>query len=59
MDNNGQTRILNDPSEKALNAYMRKVINNKTRPTILLNVSALEAGDASYMLEILKNGINV
>lgn len=50
----GKHGFLNDPSEKALNAYMRKVINNKTRPTILLNVSALEAGDASYMLEILK-----
>lgn len=46
--------FLRDGSEKALNAYMRKVINTKNRPIIVLNVGALEPHEAAKMLEILK-----
>ncbi len=50
----GKHGFLNDPSEKALNAYMRKVINKPTRPTTALNVGALDGNEASRFLEILK-----
>lgn len=50
----GKHGFLNDPSEKALNAYMRKVINKSTRPTTALNVGALQPNEASRLLEILK-----
>ncbi|MDD0823736.1 DUF1018 domain-containing protein [Mannheimia sp. AT1] len=49
----GKHGFLNDPSEKALNAYMRKVMN-KNRSVLVLNVGALDGNDAAKMLEILK-----
>lgn len=49
----GKHGFLNDPSEKALNAYVRKVMN-KNRSVLVLNVGALDDNDATKMLEILK-----
>lgn len=49
----GKHGFLNDPSEKALNAYVRKVMN-KNRSVLVLNVGALDGNDAAKMLEILK-----
>lgn len=49
----GKHGFLKDPSEQALNAYVRKVIN-KNRKTLVLNVGALESNEAAKMLEILK-----
>ena len=51
--NMGKDSLLKDPSEKGLNAYMRKVIN-KNRPILVLNVQSLNQYDASRLLEILK-----
>ncbi|QLB43561.1 gp16 family protein [Mannheimia pernigra] len=49
----GKHGFLTDPSEKALNAYVRKVIN-KNRSVLVLNVGALDGNEATKMLEILK-----
>ncbi|ASU16898.1 MULTISPECIES: gp16 family protein [Actinobacillus] len=49
----GKHGFLRDASEKALNAYMRKIIN-KNRSVLVLNVGALDVNDASQLLEILK-----
>ncbi|QIW15832.1 hypothetical protein A4G20_05555 [Pasteurellaceae bacterium RH1A] len=51
--NMGKQGFLADPSEKALNAYMRKIMN-VGRKVLVLNVGALDSGDAGYFLEILK-----
>lgn len=50
----GKQGFLRDGSETALNAYVRKVINNKNRPTLVLNVGALYSYDAAKILEMLK-----
>lgn len=50
MDKHG---ILRDNSEKALNAYMRKVMN-QGKIVLALNVGALKGNEASRFLEILK-----
>lgn len=49
----GKHGFLKAPSEKALNAYVRKVMN-KNRSVLVLNVGALDGNDAAKMLEILK-----
>ena len=49
----GKHGFLADSSEKALNSYMRKVIN-KGKSVLVLNVGALNGNDASRFLEILK-----
>ncbi|ANF61632.1 hypothetical protein A6041_04720 [[Haemophilus] ducreyi] len=49
----GKHGFLKDSSEQALNAYVRKIIN-KNRTVLVLNVGALDANDASRILEILK-----
>lgn len=51
--NMGKDGLLRDSSEKALNAYARKVVN-KSRATLILNVGALNSNDAAHLLEILK-----
>lgn len=52
--NMGKDGLLKDPSEKALNTYMRKIIN-KNRPTLALNIQSLQSAEASRLLEILKS----
>lgn len=49
----GKHGFLTDSSEKALNSYMRKVMN-KGKSVLALNVGALNDNDASRFLEILK-----
>ena len=49
----GKQGFLQDGSEKALNSYMRKVMN-KGKSVLALNVGALNGNDASRFLEILK-----
>lgn len=49
----GKQGFLQDGSEKALNSYMRKVMN-KGKSVLALNVGALNSNDASRFLEILK-----
>ena len=49
----GKHGFLADPSEKALNSYMRKVMN-QGKSVLALNVGALNGNDASQFLEILK-----
>lgn len=49
----GKHGFLRDASEKALNAYMRKVMN-KGKTVLALNVGALKGEEASRFLEILK-----
>ncbi|HII3688698.1 TPA: phage protein GemA/Gp16 family protein [Pasteurella multocida] len=46
--------FLRDESEKALNAYARKMINTKNRRVLILNVGALDNYDASRLVEMLK-----
>lgn len=48
----GKAGMLRDSSEQALNAYARKVFKN--RPTLLLNVGALNSQEATQLLEMLK-----
>ncbi|OPC98866.1 gp16 family protein [Pasteurella multocida] len=49
----GKHGFLRDPSEKALNAYMRKIMN-QGKTVLTLNVGALKDDEASRFLEILK-----
>ena len=49
----GKHGFLTDPSEKALNSYMRKVMN-RGKSVLALNVGALNGNEASRFLEILK-----
>ena len=49
----GKHGFLADPSEKALNSYMRKVMN-RDKSVLALNVGALNGNEASRFLEILK-----
>lgn len=49
----GKQGFLQDGSEKALNSYMRKVMN-KGKSVLALNVGALNGNEASRFLEILK-----
>ncbi|EER46139.1 E16 protein [Actinobacillus minor NM305] len=49
----GKHGFLRDASEKALNAYMRKVMN-QGKTVLTLNVGALKGDEASRFLEILK-----
>lgn len=48
----GKAGMLRDSSEQALNTYARKVFKN--RPTLLLNVGALNSQEATQLLEMLK-----
>lgn len=48
----GNSGMLRDSSEQALNAYARKIFKN--RPTLLLNVGALNSQEATQLLEMLK-----
>lgn len=50
----GQDNVIEDSSERALNAYMHKIIN-KNRNILMLNVQSLEQYEAGRLLEILKN----
>lgn len=49
----GKHGFLRDASEKALNTYMRKVMN-KGKTVLALNVGALKNNEASQFLEMLK-----
>ena len=49
----GKHGFLADSSEKALNSYMRKVMN-RGKSVLILNVGALNGNEASRFLEILK-----
>lgn len=51
--NMGKDGLLKDSSEKALNAFVRKIVNQH-RSILVLNVASLVQSDASHILEILK-----
>ncbi len=53
-DDMGRKGFVRDPSEKSLNAFVRKVVNSEHSKVLILNINALNNAQATVVLERLK-----
>lgn len=53
-DDMGKKGFVRDPSEKSLNAFVRKVVNSEHPKVLILNINALNNAQATVVLERLK-----
>ncbi len=53
-DDMAKNGFIRDPSESALNSFVRKVVNNGHKKILVLNINALDNEQATMVLERLK-----
>ena len=53
-DDMAKNGFIRDPSEKSLNAFVRKVVNTEHKKVLILNINALDNSQATMVLERLK-----